>query len=276
MKATTKQPLIIKDLGVRYAKRSILSDVTLTPLAPGQVVGLLGPNAAGKSTFLKALVGQVPYQGSAAVGSRELSEFNHRERCSLIAYAPQTPPHPSDLLVYEFVLSVLKTVQPQLADIEAEGRIQEAFDRLGLSEIAVRPVSELSGGKRQLLGLSQVLARRSDLIFLDEPTSALDLRWKVEALAVMRETALARNALVLIALHDLNLALRFCDRLILLGNGGVLAEGPAESTLDPEMLRMAYGVEARLETCSKGRAIVVVEGAAEPVMHNLNTPTLCT
>ncbi len=254
--------LSVQGLQVGYGKRPVLQELSLTALAPGRVVGLLGPNAAGKSTLLKALAGQHRYQGSARFGETELAGLQHRERCRLIGYAPQSLPQPSDLLAYEFALGALKTAVPQLPTAEAEQRIEAAFAQLGLTELAIRPVSELSGGKRQLLGLSQILARRTDVILLDEPTSALDLHWQVETLDVMRTEATSRGALVIMALHDLNLALRFCDDLILLHHGRLLAEGPAATTLTPDLLCAAYGVQARLECCSHGLPHVVVDGAA--------------
>lgn len=254
--------LVICGMRVRYGPRTVLSDVSLPPLAQGQMIGLLGPNAAGKSTLLKALVGQVRYEGSARFGTTELSSLSHRGRCGLIGYVPQTPPQPSALLVYEFALSILRTTLPRLSNAEAEARIEEAFGQMGLTGEATRPVAELSGGKRQLLGVSQILARRTALILLDEPTSALDLRWRVEALSVIRALTRTRGALAVVALHDLNLALRFCDHVVLLGDGRVLADGPAETTLSSDLLRTVYGVEARLETCSQGRPFIIVDRAA--------------
>ena len=262
MVAPPEEPLAIRGLTVRYGRRTVLSDITVPALMPGRMVALLGPNAAGKSTLLKALAGQVRYRGSARLGTRELAGLPHSQRCGRIGYAPQTPPQPSALLAYEFAMGVLRTALPHLSTAEAETRIEGALAQLGLTDLAVRTVAELSGGKRQLLGLVQILARAADLVLLDEPTSALDLRWQVEALSVVRVLTRSRGALVIVALHDLNLALRFCDHLILLADGRLLAEGPAATTLDTDLLRIAYGVEARLETCSEGRSFVTVDRAA--------------
>lgn len=253
--------LTTADLCVGYKNKTILSGIDFTDFVPGQMVGLLGPNAAGKSTLLKSLAGQMPYTGSIRYKDRELARMTHPERSALIGYSPQTAPQPSSLLVYEFALGVLKTTLSRLSTDQVEGRIERAFEQLGLLDLATRRVNELSGGKRQLLGLAQILARETDFILLDEPTSALDLRWQTEALSVMRDVVRRRGAMAISALHDINLALRYCDYIVLVGNGRVMAQGAAEATLTTELLRTAYGVETRLETCSQGRTFVVVDGA---------------
>jgi iron complex transport system ATP-binding protein len=133
--------------------------------------------------------------------------------------------------------------------------------RLQLHALAMQRLDRLSGGQRQMVGLAQVLVRQTPLLLLDEPTSALDLRWQVLALETVRQVARERAAIACIALHDLNLAARFCDRLVLLGRQGVLAEGAPGEVLRPELLRRAYGVEARVEFTSRQDCVVVVERA---------------
>ena len=268
----TGEGLEISGLSVGYGKRPVLTGIDLPPLAPGQLVAVLGPNAAGKSTLLKALAGHLSYRGVARFRGLDLAQLGHRRRTRLVGYVPQTPPQPSSLLAYEFAVSALRVAVPDLTAATAAVRIDAAFERLGLSDQALRPVQELSGGKRQLLGLAQAIVRDAPLLLLDEPTSALDLRWEVEALGVLRDLARheARDdpALCLIALHDLNLALRFCDQVILLSGGGVLAAGPAAGTLTPARLHGAYGVIARIEACSLGQPFVVVDRAVAAHEHH--------
>jgi len=253
--------LTTKGLHVGYKNKPVLSGIDFTSLVPGQMVGLLGPNAAGKSTLLKSLAGQIAYTGAIRYSGMELSDMTHGERSALIGYSPQTAPQPSSLLVYEFALGVLKTTMPHLPTSQVEQRIETAFAQLGLTGMATHRVSELSGGKRQLLGLAQILARETRVILLDEPTSALDLRWQTEAISVIRRYVRDRGAIAIAALHDINLALRYCDSLVLVGGGRVLAHGSAGNTLTPDLLRQAYGVEARIESCSRGRTFVVVDDA---------------
>lgn len=253
--------LEINGLEVGYRRRQVLSGISLPSFADGEMVGLLGPNAAGKSTLLKALAGQLSYAGSARLRGVEMSTLTYTERARRIGYAPQTPPQPSSLLAFEYALSALKAALPGLSRQEAEARIEKGFARFGLEAFALRSVQELSGGKRQLLGLALLAARDTQLQLLDEPTSALDMRWELEALHAFRALSRERGSICLVALHDLNLALRYCDQIVLLTEGRVLAAGPSTATLTPDLLRRAYGVEARIETCSQGRPIVLADAA---------------
>ena len=254
--------LELSGLHVGYPGRPVLAGVELPAWPAGALVGLLGPNASGKSTLLKALAGLLPYQGTAAFAGDDLAALPRHRRSAQVGYLPQTPPQATGLLVYEVALSVFRVAAPTLPRGEVERRIGEVFDLLDLNGVALSRVDTLSGGKRQLLGLALVLARRTPLMLLDEPTSALDLRWQIEALHAIRDTLRGRGAVALVAMHDLNLALRFCDGVAVLGEGRVLAAGPAATTVTPELLRRAYGVDARVERCSQGHPIVVANAAA--------------
>lgn len=253
--------LAIDGLSAGYGGPPVLRDIALAHLRPGMVVGLLGQNAAGKSTLLKSLAGMIRYGGSARFNHEELSGLTPRQRSALIGYQPQTAPPPTGLLVYEVALATFRAINPAMSRSAAERRIDTAFAELGLMPLALRRVETLSGGQRQLLSLALVLARQTPLLLLDEPTSALDLRWQVETLMAVRRAAADRSALALLAIHDLNLALRFCDHVAVLADGRVLASGPADGTLTPDLLRRAYGVDARIERCSSGRPIVLADRA---------------
>ena len=117
----------------------------------------------------------------------------------------------------------------------------------------------MSGGKRQLLGLALIVARETPLILLDEPTSSLDLRWQLDTLSLLRQHARQANALAVIALHDLNLAIRYCDDAILIAEGGCIACGPVEQVITADRLRQVFGVQARIERCSQNRPIVLID-----------------
>ncbi len=253
--------LSIQGLSAGYAASRVLHDVGLPDLPPGAVVGLLGQNAAGKSTLIRSLAGMLRYTGSARFDGTELADLTPGRRSDLIGYQPQTAPPPTGLLVYEVALATFRATGVSLSRTAVERRIEEAFADLGLLPLALRRVETLSGGQRQLLSLALVLARHTPLILLDEPTSALDLRWQVETMSAIRRTAWKRSALALVAIHDLNLALRFCDQVVVLAGGRVLAAGPTGSTLTRDLLRQAYGVEARIEYCSTGRPIVLADHA---------------
>jgi len=141
-----------------------------------------------------------------------------------------------------------------------ERDVQAVLEQLGILELALRPLSTLSGGQRQMVGLAQVLVRRPQLMLLDEPTSALDLRWQLRVLQLLHEVCRETGAVAVIAIHDINLALRFCDWIAVLSQGRCLAAGPAGQTMSAALLRDAFGIEARVENCSLGWPIVVTDG----------------
>ncbi len=262
-RSSPSRGLDVAAVSVGYGRRaSVLADITLPALAPGQLVALLGPNGAGKSTLLKALAGLMRHQGRIHFNGEALGELGATRRARVIGYVPQTPPQPSALLAYEFALSALRAAAPDLSAGAAEQRIAETFGLLGLRDQAMAPVSALSGGRRQLLGLAQVVARRTPLVLLDEPTSALDMKWEIEALSLMRSLAQEAGTLCVIALHDINLALRFCDQAVVVANGRLQAAGPTEETITPALMDRTYGVSARIERCSQGQPILLADRAA--------------
>ena len=139
---------------------------------------------------------------------------------------------------------------------------------LGIAALALRNLGELSGGQRQLVSIAQALVRDPRILLMDEPTSALDLQRQVEVLSLMRGLVRAAGSRVLIALHDLNQALRFADRVLILQEGRLVASGPPSEIVTVDLLRRVYGVEARIERCSRGQIVVLVDQAvtetAEP------------
>lgn len=249
--------LDIRALSAAYGRRAVLDRLALPPIAPGEVVALLGANGAGKSTLLKSLAGVLPARGEAWLGADELFALAPAARARLVGYLPQSLPAASSLVGYEAVEGALRATLPELPRRAREARLAEAFSCLGLTGLALRRLDTLSGGQRQLIALAQVLARAPRLMLLDEPTSALDLRWQLFVLEAVREAARRDDAVALVAIHDINLALRFADRVAVLKDGRVLAA----DALTPDILAAAYGVAARVETCSLGHRIVVADRA---------------
>lgn len=255
--------LRIENLSVSYRDRGVIENLTLPVLPRSSVVAVLGPNAAGKSTLLKALAGLQPSNGEIRLHGENLNRMDANLRQHRVGYLPQALPLASGLLAYELVLGAAHAAGggggPGRA--ERESRVEAVIREFGLETLAFRRVSELSGGRRQLVGIAQVLVRRPQLLLLDEPTSALDLRWQLEVLARVAAYARSEHAIALVALHDLNLALRFCDWTVLLTDGRALACGPMNEAITPEALARAYGVPVRIERCSQGHPMVITGGA---------------
>lgn len=255
------EELVIAKASVGYGGRRVLKRLTLPSVPAGTVVGLLGANGAGKSTLLKLIAGLVRGSGKLNLGSRDLLRLDPATRAQLVGYLPQSLMRPSTLLVYEVLVSALRATRPGLDRATAEHRIDSVLRAVSITDLALKPLASLSGGQRQLAGLAQILVREPRLMLLDEPTSALDLRWQLAALQHVRAQVQRHDAIALVALHDINLALRFCDQLVILGDG-LLAAGAPDEVLTPGVLRQAFGVEARVESCSRGRPVVLTDGVA--------------
>lgn len=246
--------LTLKDLGATYGRKKVLSDVSIDNLTGGSVTAIIGPNAAGKSTLFKRIASLVKGPGlvqlSATAGGTRT-----------ICYMPQDTGANAVLTVYESVLLSAKQGGGwRVADQELI-EIDTILRALRIDDLAFRGLGELSGGQRQLVALAQALIRKPEVLLMDEPTSALDLHRQVEVLSFITNVAKRDGMIVLIALHDLNHALRYCESTIVIANGEMAASGTTSSVVTKEMLRDIYRIDARIEHCSQGKAMVIVDGA---------------
>ncbi|MCZ8095969.1 MAG: ABC transporter ATP-binding protein [Acidovorax sp.] len=253
--------LTIEQLAAGYPGRAVLQGVNLPAVPPGTLVAVVGPNAVGKSTLLKAVAGLRPAQGRVWLEGTDLTTLAPRERLRTVGYLPQALPQSSSLMAYEAWHSVLRASRGTWSAAQREAAIEAVVAELGLQALALRRLDELSGGQRQMVGLAQVLVRAPRLLLLDEPTSALDLRWQLQVLQAVRQRVQQQGSVGLVAVHDLNLALRFCQRVLVLGGGTVRAQGDPAQVLTPDLLRQAYGVQARVERCSQGHLLVLADTA---------------
>ncbi|GAA3955822.1 ABC transporter ATP-binding protein [Allohahella marinimesophila] len=256
--------LTVTDLSVAYRQRPVLNHLSLSPIAAGSLVAVIGPNAVGKSTLLKTITGLLPYRGDVHLGEQDLRRLSPAERFRALGYLPQTLPQATTLVAYETVFSACRAVRHDLSASQVEAALETAFTTLGIEALAFRKLSEMSGGQRQMVGLAQVLVRQPRLLLLDEPTSALDLHWQLNVLETVRKATADSGAIALVASHDINLALRFCDELLVLGPAGLLAQGSPADVLTPALLRATYGIEGRVEYCSRGSPMVLTDRAVSP------------
>ena len=255
--------LIIENLTAGYGARKVIANMTLPEIPSGSLVAVIGPNAVGKSTLLKAIAGLVSCTGKVDFNQQDLTTLDHHQRVQHVGYLPQTLPQATSLVAYELVYSACRAVSKSTNAEQLELSIERVFGLLGIESLAFRKMAEMSGGQRQMVGLAQVLVRRPKLLLLDEPTSALDLHWQLNVLQAIRAEVSNEETIALVASHDLNLSLRFCDQLIILGPKGLLGVGPPQDVLTPDTLRAAYGIEGRVEQCSKGYPVVLVDSACE-------------
>ncbi len=249
--------LSVQGISAGYRRRKIINQVSLSCVKPGSMLALLGPNGVGKSTFLKAIAGLLPYQGKVTLGGQDLSQLSSVQLARRVGYLPQALPQATSLVAYELVYSGCRAVRSDLSKGQIDRLIDDVFQTLGIRQLALQKMAEMSGGQRQMVGLAQVLVRKPELFLLDEPTSALDLHWQLSVLQSVSNMVKDTQAIALVASHDINLVLRFCDQLIVLSQSGVLTMGPAREVLTPEILAAAYDIEGRIETCSKGYPMVI-------------------
>ena len=252
--------LVISNLSAGYKRRSVIENLSLSSVAPGSLVGLLGPNASGKSTLLRAIAALGASSGRVELNGVDLKTVDRKKRVEMIGYLPQSLPPASPLVAYEAVMAACRAVRA-LDARTAEKAVETAFADLGISHLALERMNRLSGGQRQMVGLAQVVVRNPELLLLDEPTSALDLKWQLAVINAVREILRETGAIAMIAIHDINLAIRTCDQLAVIADGALIAFGPTETIISPEVISRAYGVSARVEYCSEGIPFVLVDHA---------------
>ncbi|MBE2168717.1 MULTISPECIES: ABC transporter ATP-binding protein [unclassified Cobetia] len=244
------------DLG----ERCLLKTQSLD-FAPGQVHGLIGHNGSGKSTLLKLLARQnTPTSGKLALDYRPLSQFGSREFARAVAYLPQHLPAAEALTGRELVAfgrypwhGLLGRPGPK--DEEA---IERAIALTHTEAFAEQQVDTLSGGERQRVWLAMLLAQGSRYLLLDEPLAALDIAHQIEVMELVSHLSHTLGLGIIIVLHDINLAARYCDRLVALHGGQVLAEGAPDAMMNPVTLKDIYGVEMQVITSPQSQQQIAV------------------
>ena len=241
--------LEISALAVRRGERRTLRGVSFA-VAPGELVGLIGPNGAGKSTLLRAAMGLLNFEGSVTIGGADASELSARERAKRVAYLPQEREIAWPIAVETLVSLGREPHRAPGAGLSARDRaaVAEAMRKADLSALAERPATTLSGGERARALIARALAQEAPLLLADEPTAGLGPAHQIALMQRFSDLA-AGGAGIVVSLHDLGLAARWCTRLLLLDAGRLIADGAPEEALTPTILREVYGVEAfRAET----------------------------
>ncbi len=245
--------LSLANLKAGYGKTEVLHDVSVPDIEGGAFVGLIGPNASGKSTLFKALAGLVtPTAGSITIGGDDVTTLRRKDRARRVAYMPQAYGCNALLSVFESVLLALKQTTGWRVEAENLDRVSDTLNALGLSHLADRGIADLSGGQAQMVAVAQTIVRAPEVILLDEPTSALDLHHQLSILTSIRNEMDRKKPVVMAALHDLNLAAKFCDRLVLLCEGTILADGLPQHILALPEIGRTYRVETDLEQTKRG------------------------
>jgi iron complex transport system ATP-binding protein len=237
--------LEMRHVTLGYGHYTVMDNITLKA-SPGEMVGLIGPNGSGKSTIVKALSRLIhPKAGKIMVGGRDIGAIARRELACLIGVVPQLPLLPSTFTAFEIVLMGRN---PHLGLFQAESRhdwniAQQAMQKTGTERLANRYVNELSGGEIQSLLIARVLVQETKAILLDEPTANLDIGRQGEVLDLIKNLCRESNLTVLAAIHDLNLAAQYCDRLILIHERHIHSEGKPAEVITDKNIKQVYGAE---------------------------------
>jgi iron complex transport system ATP-binding protein len=235
---------------VRRGGASVLHEVSAEARA-GEVLGVLGANGAGKTTLLRAALGLVGLAaGRACLAGRDVRSLREPERAALAAYLPQERRVGWNLPAWR-VASLGAAHRPPR---EARDRAHAALARVGMADLADRGVLDMSGGERGRVLLARVLAAQAPLLVADEPAAGLDPDAQLLALELLRGEA-ERGAAVVLTLHDLSLAARACDRLVVLAGGRVIADAAPRQALVADVLARAFGLDGRLEQTSAGPVV---------------------
>ena len=228
-----------------YKRHIILDDISFR-VNPGELVGLIGPNGCGKSTIIRALSHILrPHSGRVLLDEKDIKTIPRQALARLLGVVPQMPLLPSTFTAFEIVLMGRN---PHLGLFQYEGPreiaiVWQAMARTGTQSLSGRRVNELSGGEIQCLLMARVLAQETKAILLDEPTANLDIGRQVEILDMIKNLCRDSRLAVLAALHDLNLAAQYCDRLILINNGRIHAVGKPAEVVTPGNIADVYGAE---------------------------------
>ncbi len=242
--------LELENIVLAYGPKEVVHNMGFKAV-PGEMVGLVGPNGSGKSTIIKALCHVLlPKGGRILANGQDISHIGRREMAKLISVVPQTPVLPSAFTAFEIVLMGRN---PHLGMFQYESSRDlsiawQAMERCGVQQFAERRISELSGGEIQSVVIARALAQETEGILLDEPTANLDIGRQIEVLDLIKEECHRRHLTVIAAIHDLNLAAHYCEKLALIKDGALYAFGSPREVITSDNICHVYGPGSYVHT----------------------------
>lgn len=240
--------IALENVGVALGRRTVIRDVNAA-FAPGTLTGIVGPNGAGKSTLARAMLALVPATGTVTIDGTEAATMPRADLARRLAYLPQGQTLHWPLTVERLVgLGRLPHLAPMSRISEADAAaIERAMARADVLVLRDRIATELSGGERARVLFARALAVEAPALIADEPLASLDPGHQIDVMDLLRAEA-DGGKLVLAVLHDLTMAARYCDRLLIVDEGRIAADGSPQKVLTPELLRAVYGIDARVES----------------------------
>jgi iron complex transport system ATP-binding protein len=235
----------INNLCFNYGPTQILKDIEMTA-KEGEITGLIGPNAAGKSTLLKCIAGINASKGRIKLDGKEIKNLKIEEVARCIGYLPQETIHHPVLTVLEVVLLGRLHSLSWRVDNETLDLVTKVLEDIGIEHLIAKNYNDLSGGEKQMVSIAQLLLQNPKVILMDEPTSNLDLQHQIEILEIIRDVTKKRKLITLIVIHDLTTAARYCDNLIIMKAGRIHSYGRPLDVLTSEMIKEIYNITAKI------------------------------
>jgi iron complex transport system ATP-binding protein len=252
--------LVVDHVDKTFGSKQVLEDISFTLRSSG-ILALVGPNGSGKSTLIKTItLIHEPTDGKILLDRADIRKADPIDLAMKIGYVPQHFTYTLYSTVFETVLlGRRRHIRWSVSDEELS-RVQAALDTLGMGDLAGKYMDQLSGGERQKVFIARALAQNPTLFLFDEPTSALDIRYQIEVMETMRRITREQNSSMIIAVHDLNLAYRYADAVLVLNHGRTVGYGEPHDVLTPECIRQVYGVDSFLVENEHGKFILPFRG----------------
>ncbi len=240
--------LSVKNLSCGYGKTDVVKNVSFS-VEKGEKLCIIGPNGCGKTTLLRAISGLMNYRGEILLNNKSIASMKRKEISKIMALMTQLSSVYFSYSIYEAVALGRYLASPKKIFSEETSRdrevINSCLENVGLFDIKDKPITELSGGQLQRVFLARVFAQEPEIILLDEPTNHLDLKHQLELVEYLKIWAAEKNRSVIGVMHDLNLAMQLADKIILMDNGKVKAQGTPQEIMKSETLIKAYGIDVR-------------------------------
>lgn len=248
--------LKVKDVEFSYASVHVLKNVCIE-LAASEMLGVVGPNGAGKSTLIRCIDRILqPRKGSILLDGRDIKDMRLMELAKKMGYIPQSTSQVFPATVFDTVLMGRRPHIGWRSSEKDTEKVLKTLQMLNIEELAMRDINELSGGQQQKVFIARALTQEPDVLLLDEPTSNLDIKHQLEVMEIIKSIVREKEISAIMAIHDLNLASRYADRIIMMTDGEIFSAGDSVSVLTPESIKRVYCVEAEVHNIH-GRPYIV-------------------
>ena len=245
--------LSMSNIHLSYGKKKVLNNLNIASINRGVLTALIGANGTGKSSLFRLIAGITKNRrGTITLEGQDLERMPSKQRSLAVCYVPQLTDYHIRLTVFEGLMLALNLASAPMNQHSKEQKVSDIMQLLNISELANQFLADLSGGQKQLVAIGQGLIRNPSVLLLDEPTSALDLSRQLQVMMLLADYVKQHNMLCIIAIHDLNLASRFCPQMIALHQGACLAQGPTPTTLNSQLAEQMFNIRLNKVASNSG------------------------